>query len=70
MGYAQIKDKEAVIDKVVGIIADQDAMGISVALDKISSQYIGSEAYTNFYHHMVMNFYVDSRNSAIVLTLE
>ena len=67
---AQIKDKEAVIDKVVGIIADQDAMGISVALDKISSQYIGSEAYTNFYHHMVMNFYVDSRNSAIVLTLE
>lgn len=67
---AEIKDDDTTIANVVGVVYDTDAIGITAKLDKVTSQYVGSEGYTNFYHHIAMNFYEDTRNSAIVLVLE
>lgn len=67
---AAIKDETGTVENVVGVVYDTDAAGITTKLDKVTAQYIGSEDYTNFYHHVAMNYYEDTRNAAIVLVLE
>ena len=69
---AEVVDSNAAdpVQNVVGVIFDEDSCGVTVKLDKVTSQYIGSEGYTNFYHHIAANYYTDARNSSVVLTLE
>lgn len=58
------------IDNVVGIIYDSvGACGIENVADKVTSQYIGSEGFTNYYHHMSNRYYVDTRFGSVILTL-
>lgn len=58
------------ISNVAGVIYDKYACGITLILDKVSNQYVGSEDFTNFYHHYIARYFVDTFANAIVLTLE
>ena len=58
------------VSNVGAVIYDRYAGGMTARLDKITSQYIGSEDFTTYYHHIANSRFVDTRNAAIVLALD
>ena len=58
------------ISNIATVIYDRYSCGMTARLSKITSQYIGSEDFTNYYHHVANSRFVDTRNSAIVLALD
>lgn len=58
------------VSSVGACIYDKYSAGMCARLSKITSQYIGSEDFTNYYHHVANSRFVDTRNSAIVLALD
>lgn len=54
---------------VVGVVYDYYSGGITQKLNKVTNQYIGAADYTNFYLHVDDRYFVDTRNSAVVFTL-
>lgn len=61
--------EETTIENVVGIIYDTYAIGITTFLDKITNEYVGSEGFTNYHHHLANRYFYDSRFGNIILTL-
>ena len=61
--------EETNIENVVGIIYDVYAIGITTFLDKVTSEYIGAEGFSNYFHHMANRYFYDSRFGNIILTL-
>ena len=57
-------------DNIVGTIADRDTWGVTNRFNKITSEYVGSEGYTTFHHHVAVDNYIDARGNAVVLTLD
>lgn len=57
-------------DNIVGIIADRDTWGVTNKFNKITTEYVGSEGYTTFHHHVAIDNYLDARGNAVVLLLE
>ena len=55
---------------IVGYIYDRDSMGITNKLDKVTSEYVGTEGFTNLHHHCVANYYIDNRFTGVVITLD
>ena len=55
---------------IVGFIYDSDSMGITNKLDKVTSEYVGTEGFTNLHHHCIANYYIDNRFTGVVLTLD
>ena len=55
---------------IVGFVYDSDSMGITNKLDKVTSEYVGTEGFTNLHHHCVANYYIDNRFTGVVLTLD
>lgn len=55
---------------IVGFLYDTDMMGITTRLDKVTAEYVGTEGFTNLHHHVVANYYIDTRFSGLVLTLD
>ena len=64
-----VLDDVVTINHVVGILFDRFSAFETVKLDKVSSQYVGSEDFTTFFHHMIKSFSIDPRNTAVVLLL-
>lgn len=58
------------IDGVVMLIFDRMAAGIENVGDVVSSQYIGSEAFETFFHHMSNRYFYDTRFGSLILTLD
>lgn len=56
-------------NNIVGIVADRDTWGVTDKFNKVTSEYVGSEGYTTFHHHVAINNYIDARGNAVVLTL-
>ncbi len=54
---------------IVGIVFDYDTMGVTDKFNKITTEYIGSEGYTTYHHHVAIDNYVDGRGNAVVFTL-
>lgn len=54
---------------VVGVIHDRYTAGMTARLDKVTAQYIASEDYTTYFHHIARSSFVDTRNTAIMLSL-
>ena len=55
---------------IVGIIYDASAMAMSIFTNEVSSEYIGSEAFTNYFHHVEARNVLDERMANIVLALD
>ena len=69
--YQGENDESATTISNVGtVIFDRYSAGMCARLDKITTQYIGSEDFTNYYHHIANSRFVDTRNASIVLTLD
>lgn len=59
------------ISNVIGLIYDVDCCGIeSVRSPKITTQYVGSEGFTNFYLHHHDRYFFDDRLGSVILTLD
>ena len=56
-------------NKVVGVIFDVDGAGMEIIQNKVTKEYVGSEDFTNYFHHMSIRNFVDTRLSSIVLEL-
>lgn len=54
---------------VVGVIFDIDGAGMEIIQNKVTKEYVGSEDFTNYFHHMSIRNFVDTRLSSIVLEL-
>ncbi|MBQ1488472.1 MAG: hypothetical protein IIZ41_06910 [Lachnospiraceae bacterium] len=64
-----VLDDVVTIDHVVGILYDRFSAFETVKLDKVSSQYVGSEDFTTYFHHMIKSYSIDPRNTAVILLL-
>lgn len=58
------------ISNIGTVIYDRYSCGMCARLSKSTSQYIGSDDFTNYYHHIANSRFVDTRNASIVLTLD
>lgn len=59
------------ISNVVALIYDVDCCGVeSVRSPKITSAYIGSEGFTNYYAHHHDRYFYDDRLGSVILTLD
>ena len=57
------------INHVVMVLYDKYSVFMTEKLEKTTSEYVGAEDFTNFFHHICKQLALDLRNSAIVLTL-
>ena len=56
-------------NNVVGVIFDVDGAGMEIIQNKVTKEYVGSEDFTNYFHHISIRNFVDTRLSSIVLEL-
>lgn len=68
-GDSQSSTKYGETEPIVGIIFDYDTMGVTNRYNKVTAEYIGSEGYTTYHHHVSIDNYVDGRGNAVVFTL-
>ena len=61
--------KTTTIDHVVGVFYDKYSAFITNKLEKTTSDYIAKGDFNTFFHHVVKSYAIDSRNTAVVLTL-
>lgn len=54
---------------IVGIMFDDDSMNVCSKFNKITAEYVGSEGYTTYHHHVALDNYTDGRGNGIVFTL-
>lgn len=57
------------ISNVVSVIHDRFTCGMTARLDKITASYIPKGDFTTYFHHIAKSQFIDTRNTAIVLTL-
>lgn len=57
------------IKHVVGVIYSRYSLGITSKLDKITSEYISKGDFIQNWHHIIKRYFVDGRESALILTL-
>lgn len=57
------------VNNTVGIIHDRYSAGYTARLEKVTAQYIANGDYTTYFHHIGTSRFVDTRNNAVVLTL-
>lgn len=57
------------ISHVVGLIFDKYTMGITDKLNKTTAQYVAQGDFNTFYHHIAKSYWLDTRDTGIVLCL-
>ena len=62
-------ETDTTYNNVVGVIFDIDGAGMEIIQNKVTKEYVGSEDFTNYFHHMSIRNFVDTRLSSIVLEL-
>lgn len=75
--FDQIKEKVAdsgsgatvTINNVVGLIFDKYTMGITDKLNKVTADYVPQGDFNTFYHHMAKSYWIDTRDTGILLCL-
>lgn len=65
-----VSGSEVDYDNIVGIIYDDDGLGLTTKFNKITTEYVGSEGFTTYHHHVSTDQYIDGRGNAVVLTLD
>jgi len=61
--------KTTTIDHVVGVFYDKYSAFITNKLEKTTSAYIAKGDFNSFFHHVIKSYAIDTRNTAVVLTL-
>lgn len=57
-------------ENIVGVVYDSMSMGATVKADKVTVEPVGAEGFTNYHHHMAMDYYVDTRLGCVALVLD
>lgn len=63
------ESEDTAITKIAGVIYTSYSAGITEKLNKITSDYIAKGDFVTNYHHLIKSYFVDTRESAIVLRL-
>lgn len=58
------------VDNVVGIIRDRFSCGITAHQRKVTSHYNAKGDFTNYFQRVPANYFLDSRENAVIITLE
>ena len=66
---ATINNEDVTFSNVVGVIHDRYTCGMTSRLDKITAAYIPKGDFTTYFHHIAKSQFIDTRNTAIILTL-
>lgn len=61
--------KTTTVSYIVGLVYDKDTAGIVSKMDAVGVEPVGSELFVNFHHHFARHYFVDDRNSAVLLCL-
>lgn len=64
------EDDPVTISNICSVIFDRMSCGMCARIDKITAQYIANGDYTTYFHHIANSRFIDTRNNAIVLTLD
>lgn len=64
-----VGDATTTISHVVGIVFDKYTASMTTRLNKTTSDYIAKGDFRTMFHHLVVDYAIDGRNSAIVLCL-
>ena len=67
--YVDGTETDTTYNNVLGVIFDVDGAGMEIIQNKVTKEYVGSEDFTNYFHHMSIRNFVDTRLSSIVLEL-
>lgn len=57
------------INHVVGLVYDRFSAFLTEKLDKTTTKYVPEEDFTTYFHHIVKSCAIDTRNTAVILTL-
>lgn len=57
------------VDHIVGLFYDKYSAFITNKLNKTTSKYVPEGDFTTYFHHVAKSFAIDTRNTAVVLTL-
>lgn len=57
------------VENVVGVIYDKYSIGATLVLNSVTSQYIARGDYNTYFHTIANKYFVDTTNSAVILTL-
>lgn len=61
---------QVTVNNVIGLIRDKYACGITAHQQKVTSHYNAKGDFTNYFQRVPANYFLDSRENTIVLTLE
>lgn len=64
-----VGESTTTISHVVGVIYDKYSAGITEKLNKMTEDYIAKGDFVTQYHHFIKSYFVDGRESAIILCL-
>lgn len=63
------EEEPTTYNNVVALVYDKDCAGIENILKETGVERVGAELFTNYHHHTVNRYYVDSRLGAVAFTL-
>lgn len=66
----QHDDEEWNYSNTCAIIYDVNSAGVTTFADKVTTEYVGAEGFTNYHHHLGNRYFYDSRMGSVVFTLD
>lgn len=55
---------------VVGVMYDEDMIGVTSTLNKIGVEEVGAELFNTYFHHFAIRQYLDKRGNAIIFKID
>lgn len=62
-------DTATTVSHVVGLVMDRNGAGITNKLNKVTTQYVPKGDFNTFFHHMSNSYWIDTRDTAVILCL-
>lgn len=58
------------VNGIVGIMYDEDMLGVTCSLNKIGVEEVGAELFNTYFHHFAIRQYLDKRGNAVAFKLD
>lgn len=69
-GTAVTADNGTTYSKIAMYMYDDDSMGVSKVLDKVTVERVGAEGFDTYFEHYAIRQYIDERQNSVVFTLD
>lgn len=58
------------LEGIVGVMYDEDMLGVTCSLNKIGVEEVGAELFNTYFHHFAVRQYLDKRGNAVAFQLD